>query len=84
MHCVQAYGRLLAVLQRLGPFPAGLVLHSWAGSPDVTRQLAVLDGVHFSVSGHLTRLKPARARATVAAVRFSGMASPLRAACDGR
>ncbi len=73
VHCVQAYGRLLAVLQELGPFPTGVMLHSWAGSPDMTYQLAAIDGVYFSVSGHLTRLKPAKARATVAAVRAHGM-----------
>jgi hypothetical protein len=32
-------------------------------------QLVAIEGVHFSVSGHVTRLKPAKARATVAAVR---------------
>lgn len=84
VHCVQAYGRLLAVLQQLGPFSAGLVLHSWAGSPDMTHQLAAIDGVYFSVSGHLTRLRPAKARATVAAVRANGvfpLMSPRSACC---
>ena len=83
VHCVQAYGRLLAVLQELGPFPAGLVLHSWAGSPDVTHQLATTDGVYFSVSGHLTRLRPAKARATVAAVRADGVFASRRPAVGG-
>ena len=66
---MQAYGRLLGVLQELGPFPAGLVLHSWSGPPEMVAQLAAIEGVHFSVSGHATRLKLAKARATVAAVR---------------
>ena len=35
-----------------GPFPAGLVLHSWAGSDQTTRRLARMQGVHFSLSGH--------------------------------
>ena len=77
VHCVQAYGRLLAILQELGPFPAKLVLHSWAGSPDISHQLAAIDGVYFSVSGHITRLKPAKARATVAAVRAVTWRCPL-------
>ncbi len=66
---MQAYGRLLGVLQASGPFPAGLLLHSWAGPPEMVAQLVAIEGVHFSVSGHVTRLKPAKARATVAAVR---------------
>ncbi len=39
-----------------GPFPAGLVLHSWAGSAEVTRQLARIEGVYFSISGHTFNL----------------------------
>ena len=35
-----------------GPFPAGLVLHSWAGSDQVTKRLARMQGIHFSISGH--------------------------------
>ena len=66
---MQAYGRLLGVLQAFGPFPAGMVLHSWAGPPEMVAQLAAIEGVHFSVSGHMMRLKPAKARATIAAVR---------------
>ena len=28
------------------------MLHSWAGSADMTRQLARTEGIYFSVSGH--------------------------------
>ena len=28
------------------------MLHSWAGSADMTRQLARMEGVYFSISGH--------------------------------
>ena len=35
-----------------GPFPAGLVLHSWMGSAEMTKQLARIEGVYFSISGH--------------------------------
>ena len=77
VHCVQAYGRLLGVLQATGPFPAGLVLHSWAGPLEMVPPLVAIDGVHFSVSGHVTRVKLAKARATVAAVR-----QPLSCVCS--
>ena len=35
-----------------GPYPAGLVLHSWMGSAEMTKQLARTEGVYFSISGH--------------------------------
>ena len=35
-----------------GPFPAGLVLHSWAGSHELVKQLRRIEGVYFSISGH--------------------------------
>ena len=52
-------------MQELGPFPAGIVLHSWAGSADMVPPLAKVDGVYFSISGHLTHLKADKAAATV-------------------
>lgn len=42
----------------MGAFPAGLVLHSWAGPAEATRALAALPGAHFSLSGHTLRLAP--------------------------
>ena len=42
---------------------AGVVLHSWAGSADMTQMLAKVEGVHFSISGHLTALKRVKAEA---------------------
>lgn len=68
VHCVRAFGPLAAAVRGAAPFPAGLVLHSWAGSAEVTAQLARLPGVHFSVSGHATRLKPAKVAAMLAQV----------------
>ncbi len=32
------------------------MLHSWAGSAEVTRQLARIEGVYFSISGHTFNL----------------------------
>jgi TatD related DNase len=40
VHCVRAYGNLLAAIQELGPFPAGLVLHSFAGPVEMVAPLA--------------------------------------------
>ena len=46
--------------EQAGAFPAGLVLHSWAGSAEVTRQLARIEGVYFSISGHTFNLSDKR------------------------
>ncbi|CAL5219180.1 g965 [Coccomyxa viridis] len=56
VHCVKAFGALSDIVHKAGPFPAGLVLHSWAGSAEVTRQLARIEGVYFSISGHTFNL----------------------------
>ena len=50
--------------------PAGLVLHSWAGSANMTQMLAKIEGVHFSISGHLTALKQVKAEAMLQQVRL--------------
>lgn len=69
VHCVRAFGPLQALLQREGgSFPAGVLLHSWSGSADVTRQLAAVAGVHFSLSGTLTSVKADKARQLVQAI----------------
>ena len=56
---------------------AGLVLHSWAGSADMTQMLARIEGVHFSISGHLTALKRTKAEAMLQQV---GLKRPCLAA----
>lgn len=67
---MRAYGKLLAICQELGPFPAGLVLHAWAGPPEIVAPLAGIEGVHFSVSGHVTRLQLDKAAAMLKQVPF--------------
>eukprot|EP01025_Chloroclados_australasicus_P068155 TRINITY_DN9456_c2_g1_i2.p1 TRINITY_DN9456_c2_g1~~TRINITY_DN9456_c2_g1_i2.p1 ORF type:complete len:244 (-),score=24.58 TRINITY_DN9456_c2_g1_i2:799-1530(-) len=52
IHCVRAFGRVLDILQQMGPFPSGIVLHSWAGSSDMTTALSHQPQVYFSLSGH--------------------------------
>lgn len=37
---MRAYGKLLEVVQQEGPFPAGLVLHAWAGPAEMVAPLA--------------------------------------------
>lgn len=56
VHCVSAFGKLQEILQQQGPYPCGLILHSWIGPAEMVDALAKIEGVHFSLSGHLTRM----------------------------
>eukprot|EP00887_Chlorella_sp_A99_P006057 scaffold22.g6057.t1 len=61
VHCVRAYGALLDALQRAA-LDVPVVLHSWVGSQEMVGTLLQLPArVHFSLSGYLTRLPPAKA-----------------------
>ena len=53
---MSAFGKLQELLQQYSPFPDGLILHSWIGPADMVKGLAKLEGVFFSLSGHLTRM----------------------------
>jgi len=58
LHCVRAVGALTAALAARAPFPAGVILHAWAGSPEATARLAGLGGVHFSVGARQVAAAP--------------------------
>lgn len=51
LHCVRAPGRLLDVIEREGPLPAGGLLHGYSGAPDVIDRLVALN-LSFSF-GHI-------------------------------
>ncbi|XXG76401.1 hypothetical protein AAC387_Pa08g0761 [Persea americana] len=61
IHCVRAYGDLLEIMQSAGPFPAGVILHSYLGSAEMVPGLAKL-GAYFSFSGYLMSLKSQKAK----------------------
>jgi len=59
LHCVRAHGRLLEILDALGPLPKGGVLHAYSGSAElIPRYLE--HGMYFGFGGAVT--KPAFAR----------------------
>ena len=60
MHCVSAFGKLQEAVQREGPFPSGLILHSWMGHAELVKGLAKCQGVYFSISGHTCSMSPAK------------------------
>ncbi|KAH6829035.1 TatD related DNase [Perilla frutescens var. hirtella] len=61
IHCVRAFGDLLEILKSVGPFPAGLVLHSFLGSAEMVPELSKL-GAYFSFSGFLMSMKASKAK----------------------
>ena len=52
----------------MAPFPAGFILHSYSGPPDLVEQFAACGG-YFSFSGLITRMKEAKARCILEKVR---------------
>ncbi len=67
LHARQAWGRLAHFLKQEGPFPAGVVLHSYSGPPDLMKEL-IDAGAYFSFSGSITWERNLRGRRAVVAV----------------
>lgn len=67
VHSRDATGRMLRMLQELGPGVPGGILHAYAGSLEVAAQLAAL-GFCFGVGGVVTRPQARRVRAVIAAL----------------
>lgn len=61
VHCVRAYGDLLELMKSVGPFPAGVVLHSYLGSAEMVPEFSKL-GAYFSFSAFLMSLKANKAK----------------------
>lgn len=63
IHCLQAWGRLLELLQA-GPRPRqGFLLHSYGGPQEMVAPLAKL-GAYFSIPGYFAHERKARQRET--------------------
>jgi TatD DNase family protein len=63
IHCLQAWGRLLELLQT-GPRPQrGFLLHSYGGPQEMVAPLAKL-GAYFSIPGYFAHERKARQRET--------------------
>lgn len=60
VHCVRAFGELHETLKEMGPFPAGVILHSYLGSAEMVQPMAKY-GAFFSFSGFLTSLSKKKA-----------------------
>lgn len=66
IHGRQAWARLVELLALDGPHPAGAVLHSYSGPPELIPRFAALN-CYFSFSGAATRAKNRRAHRALAA-----------------
>lgn len=67
VHCVRAFGDLLDVMKKAGPFPEGVILHSYLGSAEMVPEFAKLGG-YFSFSGFLMSMKSQKAKKLLKAV----------------
>jgi TatD DNase family protein len=63
IHCLQAWGRLLALLEAEPRPGCGFVLHSFGGSRELIPRLAELGG-YFSLPGYFAHERKARQRET--------------------
>lgn len=61
VHCVRAFGDLLDILKSSGPFPDGVILHSYLGSAEMVSEFSKL-GAYFSFSGFLMAMKESKAK----------------------
>ncbi|CAC01901.1 putative protein [Arabidopsis thaliana] len=67
VHCVRAFGDLLEILKSVGPFPSGVMLHSYLGSAEMVPEFAKL-GAYFSFSGFLMSMSEKKAKKMLKAV----------------
>ncbi|CAL5409763.1 unnamed protein product [Camellia sinensis] len=61
VHCVRAFGDLLQIMKSVGPFPDGVILHSFLGSAEMVPEFSKL-GAYFSFSGFLMSMKESKAK----------------------
>lgn len=59
----------------MGPFPAGVILHSYLGSAEMVPEFAKL-GAYFSFSAFLMSMNEKKAKKMLKAVRFSYFSTP--------
>jgi len=64
LHCRGAFNELIQSVRRIGGLPAGGVIHSFSGSPELAEELSSL-GLSFSMGGTLTFRNSARRAAVL-------------------
>ena len=67
IHCRQAWGRLIELLDQFGELPRGMLIHCFGGSAEVATEL-VRRGGYISFSGSITRPNNKKAGPAIRAV----------------
>ncbi|MEI6892810.1 MAG: TatD family hydrolase [Pontiella sp.] len=67
IHCRQAWGRLIELLDQFGPLPKGMLIHCFGGSAEIATEL-VKRGGYISFSGSITRPNARKAGPAIRAV----------------
>ncbi|OMP06400.1 TatD family [Corchorus capsularis] len=67
IHCVRAFGDLLQIVKDMGPFPDGIILHSYLGSAEMVPEFAK-SGAYFSLSGYVMPMKAQKAKKMLKAI----------------
>lgn len=67
IHCRQAWGRLIELLDTFGELPRGMLIHCFGGSADIAKEL-VKRGGYISFSGSITRPNNKKAGPAIRAV----------------
>ena len=67
IHCRDAWGRLIELLDEVGALPHGMLIHCFGGSTEVAKEL-VKRGGYISFSGSITRPNNRKAKAAICAV----------------
>jgi TatD DNase family protein len=67
VHCVRAHGRLLELLEHVGPLPRGGVLHAYGGPAELVPRYRKLN-LRFSFGGIITHPEAKKPRAALQAV----------------
>lgn len=80
VHCVKAWGWMLDILRSEPALPAGFLLHSYGGSPDLVKPLAEM-GAYFSFSGKVLFDNYGRARKSIKEVPMDRLLVETDAPC---
>ena len=67
IHCRQAWGRLIELLDQFGDLPRGMLIHCFGGSAEVAQEL-IRRGGYISFSGSITRPNNRKAGPAIRAV----------------
>ncbi len=67
IHCRQAWGRLIELLDQFGELPRGMLIHCYGGSAEMVNEL-VNRGAYISFSGSITRPNNKKAGPAICAV----------------